>query len=261
MATTDLVVSQQAVAQTYADLCANILNKPCFAGPSGQAWQQIMGAAMDGEVDRLYAAVQSRFPNYAPSDALYYIANERGLERVLQIGTSGTLEVEAVHRLRLQHVWMIWGTSGSQQQVVDEMGWMGLGSVKVLRRVDFSTPPPVGTPYVRAFAKLVWSQYDVLVNKPMPVAPLIWGSGWLYGQGSTWGSSLLLPEIQQMRRLVREHKSAHDTCTYAYFNFEGVALFGSFRWGDGTVYASGTGQGVTAIVIGEDHWALRGLGP
>lgn len=257
MATSDAATSQQESALSYADLCSRILQKPCFSGPSGSAWQNTMGGAMDVQVNRLFYAVQCRYPEFAPLDSLYYIANERGLERVLLIGTGGTLEPEALHRLRLKHAWQIWAVSGSQQGHKDELGWMGLNAVQVLRRKEFSSPPLVGSAYVQAFAHQVWSQFDILVRKPMPITELLWGGGWTYGDGSTWGSSLSTVEIEQIRRVVREHKSAHDTATYLYLDFNGGAIFGAFRWGDGTTYG-GTGS-VTTLIIGEAEWARRGL--
>lgn len=241
---------------TYAALCANILQKPCFDGPNGRNWQQVMGQNMDVQLDRLYWAKDVRYPEETPTDALYYLAAERGLERVIMIGSGGTLENEQLHRLRLKHAWTIWQESGSQQGHIDEMAWCGLTTARVLRRVDFSTPPSAGSAYVRAFAREVWSQFDILFRKPMPVSPLVWG-GFVWGDGSTYGTTLMTVEIQQLRRLVREHKSAHDTGTYFHFAFSSGAIWGTFRYGDGTVWG-GVGDTVT-IVCGEKQWESMGL--
>ena len=91
----------------------------------------------------------------------------------------------------------------------------------------------------------------------MPVAPLLWGSGWVYGDGSTWGTTMVESEIQLLRRLVRDHKSAHDTCTYFHFSFTSGAIWGTFRYGDGTLYG-GSGETVS-IVCGEKWWEQRGF--
>ena len=56
---------------------------------------------------------------------------------------------------------------------------------------------------------------------------------------------------------MRSHKSGHDTGTYLHLDFDGGAIFGTFKWGDGTVYG-GTGA-VTTLVIGEAEWSRRGL--
>lgn len=241
---------------TYAQLCSQILQKPCFAGPYGTAWQTTMGSAMDVELDRLYYAKEVQWPEYTPTDALYYLASERGLERVNLVGTGGTLEDETLHRLRLKHTWPIWQHAGSQYGHEEALSWTGLGVVEVLRRVDFSTPPPVGSEYVQLFAREVWSQFDILVRQPSTVTPLVWGGGWKYGDGSTYGTSLTVSDVQLLRRLIRDHKSAHDTGTYLYFAFGSGALWGTFRYGDGTVY--GGDASVAAIVVGEKSWETRG---
>ena len=241
---------------TYEALCASILQKPCFNGPNGRAWQTVMGSNMDLQLERLYQAKEVRYPDLTPADALYYLANERGLERVLMVGTGGTLEAEALHRARLRRAWTIWLLSGSQQGHVDELGWTGLNGVRCLRRVDFSTPPAVGSVYVRDFARQVWSQFDILIRDPGPVEALEWGSGWLWGDGSTWGTTMSSADIALLRRLVRDHKSAHDTCTYFYFVFATGTIWGAFTWGSGTLWG-GVGNVVT-LICGEEWWETAG---
>lgn len=242
---------------TYASLCAQILQKPIFDGPAGNAYQTVMGAAMDTQLDRLYYAKMCQWPSETPADALYYLANERGLERVVLIGSGGTQENELLHRERLRQAWTVWAISGSQQGHKDELGWCGIPAVQVLRRAEFSTPPPVGSAYVRSFALQVWSQFDILIRPTSAIGELIWGSGWTWGDGSLFGSTLTLAELQQLRRLVRDHKSAHDTCTYFWLQFTPGPLWGTFVWGDGTTYG-GSGVGVTGIVCGEESWVSRG---
>jgi hypothetical protein len=81
-------------------------------------------------------------------------------------------------------------------------------------------------------------------------------SGWLWGDGSTWGTTMTAADIALLRRLVREHKSAHDTCTYLYFAFATGAIFGAFVWGDGTLWG-GVGNVVT-LICGETWWEQAG---
>ena len=256
MATTSTPATQQEDVLTFAGLCNGILQKPCNAGPRGFDWQTVMGSNMDTQLDRLYWARDVAYPLETPVDALYYLANERGLERVTLVGTGGTLEDETLHRLRLQHAWTIWQISGSQQGHVEELSWTGLGVTKCYRRAEFSTPPPVGSVYVQDFAREVWSQFDILVREPMAVGPLIWGS-FTWGQSYTWGTTMSLSDVRLLRRLIRDHKSAHDTCTYLYFDFASGAIFGTFVWGDGTRWG-GVGD-VVVLVCGEKQWETLGL--
>ena len=103
------------------------------------------------------------------------------------------------------------------------------------------------------FARQVWSQFDILISKPMAVGPLVWGS-FTWGQMYTWGTTMSLSDVRLLRRLIRDHKSAHDTCTYFHFNFANGALWATFSWGDGTLWG-GVGDVVT-LVCGEKQWEV-----
>jgi len=114
----------------------------------------------------------------------------------------------------------------------------------------------VGSVYVQDFARQVWSQFDILIRDPGPVEALEWGSGWLWGDGSTWGTTMTAADIALLRRLVREHKSAHDSCTYFYFVFVTGTIWGAFTWGSGTLWG-GVGNVVT-LICGEEWWETAG---
>lgn len=236
---------------SYADLRSRLLIKPFLDGPDGRAWQGVFGRAMDEELDRLYQAKRVRYPNHCPTDALFYLAAERGLERVPQ-------ESEAQHRARLRDAWGIWQRSGSQAIHVESLGWTGLLNVHVYRRHEWSTPQDVGSVNVKAFARSVWSQFDVLVNRPHPWKPVYWGDGHTWGQGWTWGSTATEAEIALLKRLIRQHKAAHDTGTYLILNLGYGRVWGDWIWGDGGLWG-GAGAGPLAIVVGEPHWYTRGL--
>lgn len=63
--------------------------------------------------------------------------------------------------------------------------------------------------------------------------------------------------INGLRRLIREHKSAHDTCTYFWFIWTTGAVWGTYKWGDGT-YWGATGDDTVGIVCGEKQWSTFG---
>jgi len=246
----------QEQIETFKALCAQLLQKTIFDGPYGRAWQEVMGASMDEDQLRFFYARAVRWPSYTPTDALFYLAAERGLERVILVGSGGILEDETKHRERLKHAWTIWRQAGSAGGHVEALSWPGYGLVKVVRRHDFSTPPAVGSPYVQAFARQVWSQFDVVVRAPSPVQPLLWG-GFTWGSGASWGTTMTPAEIDLLRRLIRDHKSAHNTCTYVHFAFSTGGLWGLFKWGDGTLWG-GVNNGTTSIIVGEPQWKTRG---
>ena len=76
----------QEYIETFEQLCTVTLQKPCFDGPYGRAWQGVMGRAYDTQMDRLYYAKECQWPDYTPTDALQYLAAERGLERTVIVG-------------------------------------------------------------------------------------------------------------------------------------------------------------------------------
>lgn len=240
---------------TYADLRSRILIKPFFDGPDGRAWQRVFGQRMDTELARLYEAKRVRYPHYCPTDGLYFLAAERGLER---INVAQLVETELAHRDRLHDAWGIWQRAGSQAAHVESFGWCGLLNVHVYRRHEWSWPQEAGGLYVQTFARSVWSQFDVLINRPHPWQGVHWGDGNNWGDGWTWGSTATVGEINLLRRLVRDRKAAHDTGTYLILNLNNGRVWGDWIWGDGGLWG-GSGDPPLAIVIGEDHWTTRGL--
>lgn len=245
-------------AETYEELRTRVLNRPFLAGPFGTAWQAAMGAYQDVQLDRLFQAKRVRWPEWCPTDALTYHASERGLERI-------PTETEAAHRRRLRTAWTIWQKAGSQQGHIDAFGWFGdfaagtnLTRVVVRRRKDFSMPVPVGSPYVRTFARMVWASFDVVVSKPHPWVKKTWGGGWKWGDGTTWGSTATPAQVNLFRRLIWQFKSAHDTCVYIHVNLGNARLWGGGgKWGDGGKWGGGGGQ--VRWIVGEPHWKTRGL--
>lgn len=245
------------MANSYVVACRTQFNKPWWReDPDSDKWQGVMGEALDDQKDRFLQARAVRYPTvpagqlYAcPSDALSYLSAERGLERVPG-------ESEDAWRERLRRAWPIWHVSGTQQIHIDEFGWAGILNVTTVRRHEWSTPAPVGTPYVRSFARLVWFQFDVLVQRPHPWRQKRWGDGDKWGE-HTWGTSMTTEELTWFRREIRERKAGHDTCTYLHISFADGRLWGPNKWGDGGKWG-GSGN-VVSFVIGEQHWETRRL--
>lgn len=241
--------------ETFEALRVRGVNKTILDGPYGRAWQRVFGTVADVQLGRLRDAVSASWPTYAPEDALTYIADERDLER-LGVLPSGTPEALAVYRPRLRAAWRIWRRGGSAEGVVEALSWMAVAA-RVLRRQDYAPPPTAGTPYVRTFARMAWAQFDLLTGATPDLGLLKWGD-FAWGDGSTWGTTLSVDDIASMRRLIRRHKAAHETCTYLHVTESTGAIWGTFQWGDGTVYGGEAGD-TTTLVIGEKHWETRGL--
>lgn len=249
------------MADEYKVACRTTYQKPFWVGdPAADAWQGVMGGALDEVADQYRQARAVAYPRvprdpespqYAcPSDALGLMAADRGgLERAPG-------EAEADWRQRLRDAWDIWRVAGTPLSAKMICGWVGLTTAKVLRRHEFSTPPEAGSLYVRGFAQTCLAQYDVLIEQPHRWTQRRWGDGSLWGEG-TWGSTATEAEIAFLRRALRRHRAGGYTCTYLHVSFVQGRVWGAGKWGDGGVWG-GTGD-VLTIVVGEDHWAQRGL--
>jgi hypothetical protein len=84
-----------------------------------------VGRRMDGVVDAMRAAGNMKFPSLAPTDALPYIAGERGLPR-------GPNETETAHRARLDGVWTRWEPDNTPVTGVRGGGGSHLGMLNEL---------------------------------------------------------------------------------------------------------------------------------
>ena len=226
------------------------IQKPMWAdGPEARKWQGVMGAALDAQDAALVEARAVRYPSNCPSDALYFLGAERQLEQV-------PIESEAQWRIRLRQAWAIWHQGGTQEIHRTQFGWYNCLNVRVVRRHEWSVPRPAGSNYDRAFARAVWAQFDVLIQKPHPWEEKLWGSPPPWGTG-TWGSTMTAAEIEYFRRQIRLFKAGHDTGTYLHVSFAYGRLWGPQKWGDGGLW--GGSNRAMALVIGEWDWPKRGL--
>lgn len=253
--------STSIVAATFEELRSRVLIKPYMVGdPYAEGWQRVMGRAWDEGLDKITQARMARWPDYCPSDGLVYLAKERGLERVLVVGTTGgQLQSESSFRGDLVSAWTIWDGAGSQDTHVERLSVMGLSATSIHRRVDWSMPPETPNDYLNAFQKNVWAQFDVLISRPHPWRVIKWGeNGLVWGGPWTWGSSATPDEVAQLRRQVLRFASGHETPTWAVVNMSSGNVWGAFTWGQAGAVWGGSGE-VVRWLIGESHWRDRGL--
>lgn len=224
-------------------------NKPFLDDAVGRAWQRTLGRLMDESFARVYEARLARFPTDAPSDGLQYIAAERGVERAIG-------EAESDYREVLRRAWELWRIAGSQDVHKYNLGRMGCQNVIIVRRREFSGVAPGPTPYVTAFARDVWAQFDVILENPMPWRLRYWDPSDRWGTG-VWGTTATSAQLAQVVRLLRTFRAGHDTPTYLWMHFGGGSLWGIGAWGPPRVWG-GAGP-VQRLVVGEPEWKLRGF--
>ncbi len=236
-----------AVADTFAQF-RKTLNKGFLNDRAGIAWQTTLGGQMDASFNRIVEAVNSRFPSYCASDGLLFIGAERNLEQ-------GFNESESDYRGILRSAWAVWAQAGTADSHSFNLGRLGFQKVIIKRRRDLSGLPPAGLgPYVDAFTRDVWAQFDIICQKPMPWSATYWGTG-SWGTGS-WGTTATPAQLEQVKRFARTFRAAHDTPMWLHLQFGPGQIWGLGAWGTGVWAAT---PGLISILIGEPHWTQRGL--
>lgn len=100
---------------------------PWLVGDHGKDWWGAVGAVFDGEIERARAAVKCRLPGSAPSDALGFVASERGLER-------GPAETDDEFALRLQYAWDLKALTGTPLGLLLALYYAGFPGAVVVQQ-------------------------------------------------------------------------------------------------------------------------------
>lgn len=222
------------------------VNKKWFGDdPKFKAFQGALGSLYDDCFERWVEAAQARLPSYCAADGLQFIGQERGLER-------GISESEDGYRGVLRAAWTAWAIAGSAAGHQYHLGRLGFEAVSVRRRREFAGLPPTGTPYLDAFQRDVWAQFDLILGRPMPWRARYWGSG-TWGS-RVWGADATPQQVAQVRRFARTFRAGHDTPMWLWLNFGAGQLWGVGAWGSGVWGGSGS---VVKMLVGEPHWQQR----
>lgn len=205
------------------------LAPPVMRGRFGAALAATIGASMDTARERALEAVKVRLPKYAPTDALVYHGADRLLERYPG-------ESDAMYRARLEAAPDTWPGAGTYGGLAAALGAAGF----VAKVWDVwsapawwagatarSWPPkPLGpkpswwdahtgsAPFPPADGDITWwSLFWVELEAPGPFnwQPRAWGL-FDYAEGSTWGSTATVNEVELARSIIRKWKSAHGVC-------------------------------------------------
>ncbi len=83
------------------------------------------GTFLDSQVDTLKDAVESRFPDKAPSDALTHVGGDRGL-------IQGPHESNSDFTIRLKKSWDSWSQAGTAGQLLLELYYYGFHSAALI---------------------------------------------------------------------------------------------------------------------------------
>jgi hypothetical protein len=101
---------------------------PWLAGRTyGSADVGSYGEVLDDNVDDIKESVKARFPDYAPSDALPYIGNDRGL-------IQGPSETNADFILRLKTAWNDWARAGTPLELLVQLYWANFPGATIIQQ-------------------------------------------------------------------------------------------------------------------------------
>ncbi len=106
---------------------------PPLAGPQGETWGSVLGAAQDNELALLRVAALSRFPRYCPDDGL----DPLGLAFLLPRYPN---EASSSYRARLQGAFDAYAEGGSGQAIVDQLVAYGIVDADFITEENNSYP-------------------------------------------------------------------------------------------------------------------------
>lgn len=166
-----------------------------LADPTGEAYQRVLGRAQDVELRRLKDAVLAAFPATAPEDAAQLIGRDQDLEQA-----PGETAQEFLARCgRALDIWYWGGTKRGIREVFEPLN-VPDGDVVVLddHETSFSDD---GSGW--------WSRVYILVNTTFGPwdEDLSWDDPGTWDDGGTWDSTILVAEVEYIRRRVRKVKS------------------------------------------------------
>lgn len=187
-------------------------------GPRGLAWFAAHGRAKDLMVQAARVAVKTGFVHDCPADALPH----HGAARLLPRYPGDT---DDTYRARLAAAWDLWEWAGTRHGLLLMLEAMGFPHAAIYNVRDATPPGEVSWPPDGDTAN--WSRFwvflDATVDNPFGWVKRTWGSGWRYGDGSTWGSTATRDQINLLRATIRLFKPAHAVCAGIYVDFAGGA--------------------------------------
>jgi len=204
------------------------------------AWPQLA----DVQVDRLKDAVEARFPDKAPADALAHIGSERGLVQGGSI--AGTAESNTAFATRLRTAWdLAWPYAGTPLAILlnlyYSLGYQNVAIVQQNGRIYRLTTPPAAdpttsiavtnavttiaaqTPYPSSYTKTIpsgnpWWRFDDKTDFCSRFA-VVFGTTAVPGSWTsivnppTVSSAPSLSEVGLIRAIIQQWRNAEATCT------------------------------------------------
>lgn len=172
----------------------------------GRAWNEASGKTKDQLVDTTTDAVQARFVQSAPIDALPQIAADRLLERY-------PLETTPIFRSRIAGAWEVWefaGTLYGLQVVLEQAGW--LANVVEHWRTDSS----------------IWAEFSVFLQPKTPITSPVWDTAnW---DAFFWDYDTNALPLEAVLRLIAKFKAGHSKLRELWLVDTDTVYWDEFNW-------------------------------
>jgi hypothetical protein len=171
--------------------------------PQSNAWLESIGQTKDFLLDRILQGVKARFPEFAPTDALDLIGQERLIPRL-------TDEDDDSYRARLLHAWDTWTQAGTALGLLRALYVAGYSARVLQAGKEFALDGSqnlVITNLTRpsyhpaGIAPGFWSAFDVIIGPTLPV-------GWPPVPAITDPAAL------QIFSIIKLWKPAHALCAH-----------------------------------------------
>ncbi len=179
---------------------------PWLLGTWGERFLSVIGEAKDAKTALAREACKARMSELAPADALVRI----GADRVV-LQAPG--ETDAAFRARLLLAFDIWMANGTEAGL-KTYHLTPAGIVNVVLTEDQDVAGAFGH----------WARFLIDVFPPHPfVAPIEWGSGEVYGEGTgvRWGFGDDTA-VDYTRAVTRRWKPSHTRCLGVRIRWSGV---------------------------------------
>lgn len=243
-------------------------------GSVGGRYMYTMGLVFDGLADGASYAIRCRFPDFAPTDALQWLAADRQIDR-------GLHESEANYATRLRQWLDLWRYAGNTWSVLRALDSAITPDFTALRAVsntsvwhwynetdDVNSPPA----YIRAspanwdwdsknwdgLGSAGWFRLWVIIAPTSSLAQQTpkWGDGGVWGSSRSWGWNQTDTGLRDLLRAqVAKWKAAHCYIPWIIVTFDSTYFDPSLPVGSGKL-PNGT-WGHWSIDVGGTRVASR----
>jgi len=245
---------------------------PWALTPDKVPYFAVSGSMKDDVNTATQDAIQDSFIQSAPDDALLNLGSNFNIDKAPPF-------TNAQYKAKLEEHWQYWKTSGTKSRLLTEIKSYGYPNAYIIpeyiefpsgtftKTIPVKDPNPAMDNGKDTTGVGWWSNFWVIIDQPHPFTLRKWGTppAGIWGVGAPpngiykWGS--LDGDPQQLAALValiRKLKPAWTSCRGLVFLLIPGGYWGSFNWGDGTLWGLDPSSYSVYPVL-EDWEIIRGI--